>query len=281
MKYWIWFTRIKIKPYTKYKLIQKYKKPECIYKLSEKELIKQEIETKEIQEILNKIYKQNLENYQEYLLKNKIELITIFDKNYPQNLKSIYDPPIALYVKGNKTVLNTKSIGMVGCRLCSKYGEFQAKKISYDLAKNNITIVSGLAKGIDKYSHIGCMSAKGTTIAVLGNGLDIMYPYENLEVARKIIQTRGAIISEYIVGTKPNKENFPQRNRIISGISKAIIVVEAKIRSGSMITVDYAIEQGKDVYAVPGNVTSKNSSGTNELIKQGAIMLTDIKDVVL
>lgn len=281
MKYWIWFTRIKIKPYTKYKLIQKYKKPECIYKLSEKELIKQEIEAEEIQEILNKIYKQNLENYEEYLLKNKIELITIFDKNYPQNLKSIYDPPIALYVKGNKTVLNTKSIGMVGCRLCSKYGELQAKKISYDLAKNNITIVSGLAKGIDKYSHIGCMSAKGTTIAVLGNGLDIMYPHENLEVARKIIQTRGAIISEYIVGTKPNKENFPQRNRIISGISKAIIVVEAKIRSGSMITVDYAIEQGKDVYAVPGNVTSKNSGGTNELIKQGAIMLTDVKDVVL
>lgn len=281
MKYWIWFTRIKIKPYTKYKLIQKYKNPEIIYNLSKKELIKQEIETEEIQEILNKTYKQNLEIYEQYLLKNKIELITLFDKNYPQNLKNIYDPPIALYLKGNKKVLNTKSIGIVGCRLCSKYGEYQAKKISYDLAKKNITIVSGLAKGIDKYSHIGCMSAKGKTIAVLGNGLDIMYPYENLEVARKIIKTGGAIISEYIIGTKPNKINFPQRNRIISGISQAVIVVEAKIRSGSMITVDYAIEQGKDIYAVPGNITSKNSGGTNELIKQGAIMLTDVNDIIL
>ncbi len=281
MKYWIWLTRIKIKPYTKYKLIQKYKNPEIIYKLSKKGLIKQKIETEEIEEIVNKNYKKNLEVYEEYLLKNKIELITIFDKYYPKHLKKIYDPPIALYLKGNKEILNTESIGMVGCRLCSKYGQTQAQKIAYNLSKNNITVVSGLARGIDKYSHIGCMAANGKTIAILGNGLDIMYPYENLEVARKIIQTGGAIISEYVVGTKPNKENFPQRNRIISGISKAIIVVEAKIRSGSMITVDYAIEQGKDIYAVPGNIASKNSEGTNELIKQGAIMLTDVSDIIL
>lgn len=251
MKYWIWFTRIKIKPYTKYKLIQKYKRPDKIYELTKGNLLKDGIEIAEIQEILSKTYKRNLENYEKYLIKNKIELITIFDKNYPENLKNIYDPPIALYLKGNNKILNNPSIGMVGCRLCSKYGEMQAKKISYELAQNNIIVVSGLAKGIDKFSHIGCMAGKGKTIAVLGNGLDIMYPKENLDVARKIIKTGGAIISEYIIGTKPNKENFPQRNRIISGIANSLIVVEAKLRSGSMITVDFALEQGKDIYAIP------------------------------
>lgn len=251
MKYWIWFTRIKIKPYTKYKLIQKYKNPEIIYKLSKGDFLKDGIEIGEIQEILRNTYKQNLENYERYLLKNKIELITINDKVYPENLRNIYDPPIALYVKGNKDILNSPSIGMVGCRLCSNYGEMQAKKISYDLAQNNITVVSGLAKGIDTYSHMGCMAGKGKTIAVLGSGLDVIYPYENLDVARKIIETGGAIISEYVTGTKPYKENFPQRNRIISGIASSLIVVEAKLRSGSMITVDFALEQGKEVYAVP------------------------------
>lgn len=184
-------------------------------------------------------------------MKNNIKLLNIFDKDYPKKLKNIYDPPVVLYIKGNKNIFNKKSVAMVGCRMCSKYGEEQAKYFSYNLAKNDIVVVSGLARGIDKYSHIGCLAGKGKTIAVLGCGLNIMYPLENLEVARKIIETGGVIVSEYPIGEKPNRENFPQRNRIISGLSDYIIVVESKAKSGSMITVNFAIEQGKEIYAIP------------------------------
>ena len=251
MKYWIWLTRVNVKPIVKYNLIQKYKEPELIYNLTKEELIKEQIENNDVIELLNKNYRVNLKAYEEYMKNNNIEIITINDKYYPERLKCIYDPPIVLYLKGNKEIFSTYTIGMVGCRNCSYYGEEIAKRFSYSLAKNNIVVVSGLARGIDKFSHIGCMAGKGKTIAVLGNGLDSIYPLENYEVANKIIRTGGAIISEYIIGTKPNKENFPQRNRIISGISNSIIVVEAKIRSGSMITVECALEQGKDVYSVP------------------------------
>ncbi len=251
MKYWIWLTKVNVKPITKYKLIQKYKLPEKIYKLNKSELVKEKLQQDEIKEILKVENRLNLDKYQKYINENNIELITINSKYYPKVLKNIYDPPIALYLKGNKNVLNTYSIAIIGCRKCSLYGEEMAKHISYELAKNNITVVSGLARGIDKFSHIGALAGNGKTIAVLGNGLDKIYPYENSKVANKIIQTNGAIISEYIPGTKPNKENFPQRNRIISGLSNLVVVVEAKKRSGTMITVDFALEQGKDVYAVP------------------------------
>lgn len=282
MKNWIWLTKIKIKPYTKYKLLIKYILPEIIINLTKAELQKNNITKEEIKEILDKKNKQNLEYEENYLKRNNINLITIYDKEYPDNLRSIYDPPIALYLYGNKNIfINNKFIGIVGCRNCSKYGKEQAEEISYKLAKNNIIIISGLAKGIDTYAHIGCMAGKGKTVAISGCGINIIYPKQNLEIARKIIKTGGAIVSEYPIGTKPEKENFPQRNRIISGISNAIIVVEAKIKSGSIITADFALEQGKDVYSIPGNVTSINSEGTNELIKQGAIPLTKIEDLIL
>lgn len=281
MKYWIWLTKIKINPYTKYKLLMKYILPEIIYYLTKEDLQKECIDKDKIKEILDDTYKQNLDLEEKYLKRNNIKLITIYDEEYPENLRNIYDPPIAIYLYGNDKIFSTYAVGMVGCRNCSIYGEMQAKEISYKLAKNNIVVVSGLAKGIDKHSHVGCMAGHGKTVAVLGCGINIIYPKENIEVARKIIETSGAIISEYPIGSKPEKDNFPQRNRIISGISDAVIVVEAKIKSGSIITADFAMEQGKDVYAVPGNVTSKNSEGTNDLIKQGAIPLTNIQDITL
>lgn len=251
MRNWIWISKIKISSYAKYKLIQKYKTPDKIMKLSKKELEKNNLTKEEIKEILNKKYKENLEIEEKYILKNKINLITIADNEYPEKLRNIYDPPVVLYTKGNKKILNSKSVAMVGCRLCSKYGEEQAKYFSYNLAKNNITIISGLARGIDKYSHLGCLAGKGKTIAVLGCGINIMYPLENLELARKIIEKEGIIITEYPLGEKPNKENFPKRNRIISGLSDSIILVEAKSKSGSMITINLGIEQGKEIYAIP------------------------------
>ena len=210
----------------------------------------------------------------------KIKIIDMFSEVYPQKLKELYNPPSVLYVLGDENILNEKSIAMVGCRECTDYGRNIAKQLSYQLAKNNINIVSGMARGIDTYSHMGCLNAKGKTIAVVGCGLDMVYPPENKQLFNNIILSGGAIISEYPIGAKPNKMHFPARNRIISGLSDGLIVVEAKSKSGTLITVDFALEQGKDVYVIPGNITSPSSFGTNDLIKQGAKIITTIEDIL-
>ena len=230
--------------------------------------------------MLDKEKRKNLNNHLEYIKNNKIEIITIKDKEYPQILKQIYDPPIAIYLIGNKNILNDTNIAIIGCRECSEYGKNMARQLAYNIANNKINIVSGLAKGIDAESHIGAIKANAKTIAVLGNGIDTIYPKENITIAKEIIEKGGAIITEYPLGTKPQRKNFPERNRIVSGISKGVIVVEAKEKSGTLITVDFALEQGRDVFVVPGNLNSKNSVGTNELIKQGAKIITSYKDII-
>ena len=216
----------------------------------------------------------------EFEMSIKFEKITIYDRCYPEKLKHIYDAPKILYIRGNKDILDNVGIAIVGCRNNTKYGELIAKNLAYNLSKNGINIISGLAKGIDSFAHIGSIYAKGRTIAVLGNGIDTIYPKENEIIAEKIIEYGGAIISEYPTGCKINRANFPARNRIISGLSNGVVVVEAKEKSGSLITADFALEQGKDVYSVPGPIVSKNSIGTNELIKQGAIPVTSYKDIM-
>lgn len=197
--YWIWLSRLaeKINIQTLHNLLSIYKEPENIWKLSKKELEKS-INTKDVDEIQKIEYRQNLENYLFYMNKAKIDIIAYKDKRYPEKLKNIYDPPIAIYIKGNQSILNEKSIGIVGCRNCSSYGKKMSQDFSYNLAKNNFVIVSGLARGIDTYAHIGCIKAKGKTIAVMGSGVDIMYPPENEEISKNIIQSGGAIISEYL-----------------------------------------------------------------------------------
>ena len=300
-KYWIWFSLIpKLGASRKLKLLEIFKSPEIIYNLSKKELMQINGIGEEIaNNIINLKNNQLIEKHIEFMKQNNIDFINIFDKEYPQKLKEIYDPPVSLYIKGNKKILNENNIAIVGCRDCTDYGKKAAKYFAYNLAKQNINIVSGLAKGIDSYSHLGCIAVYyeqenkrnmpkyinnenyiGKTIAVVGNGLDITYPKENIEIAKKIIRSGGAIISEYPCGTKPEKMNFPARNRIISGLSKRIIVVEAKEKSGTLITVDFALEQGRDVFVVPGNINSINSIGTNDLIKQGAKIVTTFEDVL-
>lgn len=281
-KYWIWLSRIEGLGAIKInELLNRYKTPETIWNLDEEELknthgIGEELSKK----ITDLKYKENLDRYIEYMEKNKIEIITIKDKEYPSKLKNIYDAPAILYVKGNKEVLDKESIAIVGCRDCSFYGRCVAEKIAYELSKNNIVTISGLAKGIDSFAHKGSIRAKEKTIAVLGNGLDIIYPQENQNLYNEIIYYGGAIISEYIVGTKPERMNFPARNRIVSGLSSGIVVVEAKEKSGTLITVDFGLEQGKNIFAVPGNITSQNSIGTNKLIKEGAKCVTCIQDIL-
>lgn len=293
-KYWIWFSLIpKLGCKRKLKLLEIYKSPEVIYKLGKEELLKVEGIGEEIaNNIINSKNEKLVEYHINYMQQNNINIIHIYEDDYPQLLREIHDSPISLYIKGNKNVLNNISIGIVGCRECTDYGKKVAKYFSYYLSKQNINIVSGLAKGVDSYAHIGCLSTtfkkdgvkngkdSGKTIAVIGSGLDIIYPKENVELANKIIELGGAIISEYPCGTKPDKMNFPARNRIISGLSSGIIVVEAKEKSGTLITVDFALEQGRDVFVVPGNINSANSVGTNELIKQGARLITRFEDVV-
>ena len=287
-KYWIWLSLIKdLGSLKTQKLLEIYKTPENIYKLTKKELMQvKEIGEKLSENIIKSKNEKLLEYHIEYMIKNNIDIINIFDVDYPQILKNIYDPPISLYIKGNRKILNEKNIAIVGCRDYSDYGKKAAKYFSYNLAKHGINIVSGLAKGIDSFAHIGTICVEknikniGKTIAVIGNGLDSIYPKENIELAYKIIENGGAIISEYPCGTKPEKMNFPARNRIISGLSSKIIVIEAKEKSGTLITVDFALEQGRDVYVVPGNINSINSVGTNELIKQGAQLITNYNEVL-
>lgn len=286
-RYWIWFSLIqKLGTIRKIKLLKKYKKPEEIFKLTKKELLEIEgIGEETANNIINSKNEKILDYHIKYMVKNKIDIINIEEKEYPNILKQIYDFPISLYIKGNKNILNNKNIGIVGCRDCSEYGIKSSKYFAYNISKQSINIVSGLAKGIDSYAHIGCLASNkesikyGKTIAIVGNGLDIIYPKENIYLANKIIETGGAIISEYPCGTKPVRMNFPARNRIISGISSGIIVVEAKEKSGTLITVDFALQQGRDVFVVPGNINSINSIGTNDLIKQGAKIITTYDEV--
>lgn len=280
--FWIWFSRLeKITNMQKEKLLIKYKTPSKIWNLKETELQGCKLlKDEEIKEILDVRFRENLDKYCKYMAQNDIRVITIFDECYPKSLKNIYDKPIILYAKGNIKLLKEKSIAIVGARKCSEYGKEIAKKLAYNLSSNNMCIVSGLAIGIDKYSHIGALETRGNTIAVIGNGLDNIYPYENQNLANRIIKNNGLIISEYIIGTKPNRINFPARNRIISGLSDGIIVVEAKEKSGALITAEFGLEQGKEVFAVPGNIDSELSKGTNELIKDGANVVLNYKDVI-
>ena len=241
-KYWIWFSLIKgLGCVRKNKLLQLYKTPEKIYNLTKDEFLKIDGIGEEIaQNIIKSKNTKILDYHIKYMKENCIDIINIKEKEYPQLLKEIYDVPISLYIKGNKEILNEKNIGIVGCRQCTDYGKKAAKYFAYNLSKEGINIVSGLAKGIDSYAHLGAIGSEielknyknnGKTIAVLGNGLDTIYPKENLDLVNEIIRSGGAIISEYPCGTKPDKMNFPARNRIISGISEGLIVVEAKEKS--------------------------------------------------
>ncbi len=211
--------------------------------------------------------------------KHNIRIIKYPDKEYPDMLRQIDDSPILLYVKGSFKEHDRYAIAMVGSRKMSEYGKSIAKKISGELSSFGLTIVSGMASGIDTISHKGALKAGGRSIAVLGCGLDRPYPPENMDLFERLSQSH-CVVSEFPIGTPPNKENFPKRNRLISGLSLGVIVVEAAINSGSLITANYALEQGRDVFAVPGSVFSKSSEGSNALIKKGAKLVQKSEDIL-
>lgn len=215
----------------------------------------------------------------EHLQKQGATLITLACSEYPERLREIYDPPPVLWVRGAVNLLSRPSIAMVGTRHPSPYGTGVAEMLARDLAARRLIIISGMARGIDTCAHKGALAARMPTIAVWGTGIDVVYPKENRKLADAILSTGGAIVSEMPIGTFPAPQNFPRRNRIISGLSIGVLVVEASENSGTRVTARCAAEQDRDLYAVPGNVTAKNSWTPNTLIKQGAKLVASWEDV--
>lgn len=209
----------------------------------------------------------------------KIKTFSQQDKEYPTNLKYIYNPPGTLYVQGDIIPEDNIAIAIVGSRRATYYGLKNAQALSFALAAKGITIISGLARGVDSAAHRGALQAQGRTIAVLGSGLNRIYPRENKRLAEKISQN-GAVISEFPQDTSPHRQNFPRRNRIISGLSLGVVVVEAAEKSGALITANCALEQGREVFALPGKVDSFTSCGTHSLIKQGAKLVESVEDII-
>ena len=208
-----------------------------------------------------------------------MRIVNIRDEEYPELLRAIKNPPVELFVNGRIIPSDRNAVAIVGTRRATYYGLQQCEKIAYDLAERGVTIVSGMARGIDSSAHRGALKAGGRTIAVMGTGHDQIYPSENRKLYDEISQS-GAVISQFPIKTEPMPFNFPMRNRIISGLSRGVLVIEAPEKSGALITADYALEQNREVFGMPGNISSSKSSGTNALIKDGAKLVQDSDDIL-
>jgi DNA processing protein len=268
-----------ISPRRKCILLDCFRDPVYIWEAGEAELKASGLCTpKVIRSLMDKDVRESITAAMDKINKCDADVITLYDSCYPSALKHTADPPIVLYCRG-KLERDEVCVAVVGSRRATWYGLDMAKRLSRELAVRGITIVSGLARGVDSQAHKGALEGGGRTIAVLGCGVDRAYPPENRELMNKVMEN-GAVISEYLPGTEPVPYNFPARNRIISGLSRGVAVVEASERSGSLITADFALEQGRDVYAVPGNINSAYSTGTNRLIREGAKIVTGVGDII-
>jgi len=261
------------------KLLEYFGRPENILNASYEKLLAVSNIGPEIAKQICAFKKEDLDRELASSKELGLRIITLEDKDYPEILKKIPDPPIVLYIKGKITEEDRFSIAIVGSRRASIYGLTNAERFAFDLSKKGATIVSGMARGIDTYAHRGALKAGGRTIAVMGSGFKHIYPPENRGLAEKI-SSCGAAISEFPINTEPFRQNFPRRNRVISGLSLGVLVAEAARNSGALITADFALEQGRDVFALPGKVDSDNSLGTNGLIQQGAKLVSCVDDIL-
>ncbi|RCX15504.1 DNA processing protein [Anaerobacterium chartisolvens] len=280
IKYWIWLSSIpNIGPRRCSQMLERFGGPEEIWNMREADLkAARFLSAYTVENLLNPKYRNDAERLMDAMYRHGIKAIAVNNPSYPYYLKNIYNPPIVLYVRGRLNK-DQKAVAVVGSRRASPYGMKMAEEIAYELSRLGIAVISGMARGIDTMAHRGCLKAGGTTIAVMGCGLDRAYPAENRELMESIAVS-GAAVSEYPPGIPPLPQNFPARNRIISGISQGVVVIEAGGRSGSLITADFALEQGREVFAVPGNVDRVNSTGANKLIKDGAKMVTCVEDIL-
>jgi DNA processing protein len=262
------------------RLLDRFKTPEAVFSAPMKELLRIEgLGEKVAREILNGPMEKRVEEELSLLGKVGGKIVTLKDDGYPRRLKDIYDPPALLYVRGELRREDTLAIAIVGSRKTSPYGRWITERIGEDLARHGVTVVSGMARGIDSVAHIGALQGGGRTIAVLGCGVDVIYPLENRNLFYQIIE-HGAVLSEFPMGSPPEGGHFPRRNRIISGLSIGVVIVQAGSESGSLITANYALEQGREVFAIPGNVGAQGSRGTNQLIKEGAKLVESSEDIL-
>ena len=261
-------------------LLEEFETPDRIFQAPAAELAKIKGVRREVaKNIAGKKYLREPESVYKIIEKIGARIVIYGDPEYPDQLRTIYDPPMIIFVKGEKIPSQATFIAMVGSRHPTPYGQKSAHMIAQGLARRGIGIVSGMALGIDATSHSGCLFGKGYTLAVLGTGIDVIYPHTNRKLYQEIIKN-GSAITEYLPGTPPEPKNFPIRNRIISGISRGVVVVEATKNSGSLITATLALDQGRDVFAVPGSIHSFKSTGCHLLIKQGARLIENADDIL-
>lgn len=253
------------------KLLEFYGSPEEVFKTTPEKLLREGIIPEVcIKQLFRTELMDDAEKQLVFASENSVEVMTLADNDYPKYLKEIYAPPPLFFFKGKRSVFKEQAIGIVGTRNPTTYGKSATASITKGLVENKLTVVSGLARGIDTVAHETCVNLNGSTIAVLGSGIDIIYPKQNEKLAEKICE-KGALVSEFPMKTSPESFNFPRRNRIISGLCAGVIVIEAGLKSGSLITAHYALQQGRDVFAVPGPINSPMSTGTFNLIRDGAI----------
>src|SRR5688572_12787504 len=263
------------------KLLERFGSPDAVFQARRTELESVRLKPETIESILKREFEDKAIEELENVKNLGGDILILDDGSYPALLREIADPPITLYVKGDwQACFEQPCVAVIGSRMCSTYGQNASEMLARDLAARGICIVSGLARGIDAAAHRGAIRGGGKTIAVLGTGLDNVYPRENTRLVKEILESGGAVVSQFPLGTPPLKDNFPYRNRIISGLSLGVLIVEASERSGSLITARLATEQNREVMAVPGNITSRNSFGTNYLIKAGAKLVQQWQDVV-
>lgn len=264
------------------RLLERFGSAERVFEASRDELTGLRLRAEAVDSIVARDQFERAQTELEQVRDAGADVLILDDGNYPQALREISDPPVVLYVKGElEKCLEQPTVAVVGSRACSPYGANTATNLARELARRGVTIVSGLARGIDAAAHKGAVEARGRTIGVLGTGVDNVYPREHRKLVDEMLATGGAVVSQFPLGTPPIPENFPYRNRIISGLSFGVMLVEAAENSGSLITARLALEQNREVFAVPGNITSRNSFGTNYLIKSaGAKLVQQWQDVV-
>lgn len=262
-------------------LMGRFKSADKVLSATKKELISVDgIDVKTAESIKTYDAKEFADEQLQRLRAADARLITFWDEDYPEALKHIYDPPALLFVKGTLKKEDKFSVAIVGTRQPSTYGKLVTERLTRELARKGLTIVSGLAYGIDTLAHKFSLESGARTLAVLGSGVDVIYPSDNRSLAKRI-ESNGALISEFPMGTDPDRNNFPRRNRIICGLSMGTLVIEAGLKSGALITAAMALDQGREVFAVPGNIDSPKSLGTNELLKQGgAKLVVSIEDIL-
>ena len=280
LRYWIGFTLVKgIGAVRFQRLLDRFGDAESAWKAPAAALAEAGLGARLIERLDQVRQGADLERIMEQILAHDIQVLTWQDEHYPQRLKEIEQPPPVLYLRGHILPEDAWAVAIVGTRRVTSYGRAIAEELASFLVANGITIVSGLARGVDACAHQAALNTGGRTLAVLGSGVDRIYPPENRQLASRIME-HGAVLSDYIPGTPPESSNFPPRNRIISGLSMAVVVVEAGESSGALITAEFAAEQGREVFAVPGNILASQSKGTNKLIQQGALPLLSAGDIM-